>query len=297
MPSHIETLLTEVGVPAEDIAAVTALKDTDQFDPKPIVGKVKSSYQTQFQNDPNFFSDLTVEKLPAEVRKKLENTSFGRASGLATQKVLKAFGMTEADYADLPEETKEKFENLIPAIAEKFTKTKSGAKEIQEQLIAERRKREELEAKFGADYEKTIEEKHTGIANQKISAAIFNASLVGELSSIPGLKIPASDIAATASQIIQSKYGFERIGDYTVELRQKANPQMKVLKNGSSQELTLKDALVEIATERGWIEAKDGDDKRGGGTVTITPDKGTLKMVPPHVQKAIEKKIAASKQG
>lgn len=292
MPSHIETLLTTVGVPAEDIAAVTGLKDTDTFDPKPIVDKVKSSFQTQFQNDPTFFEGLTVEKLPPQTRKKLDDNAFGRAQGIATQKVLKAFGMSEADYADLPEETREKFESLIPAIAEKYTKTKSGDKETQAQLIEARKQLE----KYGPDYEKTIEEKAKTEANKTISAAIFNASLVGELSSIAGLKIPAGDIAATASQIIQSKYGFERIGDYGIELRQKANPNMKVLKNNSSQEMTLKEALTEIATERGWIDIKDPEGGKGGGTVTITPGKdGTLKMVPPHLQDKIGKKIAAEK--
>ncbi len=71
---------------------------------------------------------------------------------------------------------------------------------------------------------------------------------------------------------------------------------MKVLKDGTSQELSLKDALINIATERGWI-AEEGDDdegeKKGGGKVTIKPQGGKLKMVAPHLQDKISKKIAS----
>jgi hypothetical protein len=295
MPKHIVELLTTLGVPAEDAAKIDSLPEAEQatFDAKPYVEKVKGNYQTQFQNDPAFFTDLTIEKLPPSVKKQLESAAFGRAANIVTPKFLKILGMTEADYADVPEEQREKFETLIPAIAERWVKTrggKDGDKKLQEELIEARKQLE----KYGPDYEKGIETKHQTAADQKIAAAIFNSALVGELAAIPGLKIAASDIAATASAQLLSKYGFERIGDYSVELRQKANPQMKVLKNGSSQELTLKDALLEIATERGWVEKEQSDPKNGQGKFKVEPNgKGKLEMIPPHLQDKISKKIAA----
>jgi len=291
MPKHIVDLLTNLGMPAEDAAKIDSLPEAEQatFDAKPYAEKVRANYQTQFQNDPEFFSGITVDKLPPAVKKQIESAQFGRAAKITTDKLVKALGMTEADYADLPEETKEKIELLIPAIAEKYTKTKTGDKELQNQLIEARKKLEQ----YGPDYEAGIETKHKTAAEQRITSAIFNAALIGELSSIPGLKISASDIAKTAHDILQSKYGFERVGDYSVELRQKANPQMKVLKEGSSHELTLKDALTELATERGWIE-KPAVATKGNGVVTVTPENGALKMiVAPHLQDKISKKIAA----
>ena len=70
---------------------------------------------------------------------------------------------------------------------------------------------------------------------------------------------------------------------------------MKVLKNGSSHELTLSEALTEIATERGWVEKQEGG-KTGSGTVKITPTNDGLKaVVPPHLQDKISSKIAAEK--
>jgi hypothetical protein len=294
MPKHIETILTSVGLPAEEVQKIMELPEADQekFDAKPFADKVKENYQKQFQNDPAFFEGLTMEKLPPQTQKKLKDDSFGRAANVVKDKLLKGLGMTEADYADLPDEQKEKIESLIPAIVERYTKTKSGAKEVQEELI---KARKELE-KYGPDYEKTLESKYETQANQKVTSAIFNAALIGELSSIQGLKIPAGDIAATANNILQSKYSFERVGDYNVELRQKANPQMKVLKANSSHEMTLKDALLEIATERGWIEVKDDDSGKGSGTVNIKPNgKGELTMYPPHLRDQISKKIAAEK--
>lgn len=300
MPKHVETLLTNIGIPADDVAKIIALPEADQatFDTKPYLEKVKANYQTQFKNDAAFFDDITIEKLPIEVKKKIEAAQFGRSNNIVRDKVLKGMGFTDADLEDLSEEQKQKIELFIPAVTEKWTKKNSSAKEIQDQLIAERRKNEEMAAKFGDDYEKTIETKYQTQAEQKVTAAIFNASLIGELSAIPGLKIAAADIAATANNILQSKYGFERIGDYQVELRQKANPQMKVLKEGSSHELTLKDALIEIATERGWIE-KEGDSKKtGSGVVKITPQNGQLTMkdvIAPHLMDKISSKIAAEK--
>jgi hypothetical protein len=109
------------------------------------------------------------------------------------------------------------------------------------------------------------------------------------------LKISASDIAKTADEIVNSKYAFERVGDFGVELRQKANPQMKVLKDNSSHELTLSEVLLEIAKERKWVEEKTEPGK-GSGVVTVTPGKnGALSMVPPHLQDRISSKIGAAK--
>lgn len=291
MPSHVETLLTTIGIPAEDAAKILAVPEAEQatFDATPYAEKVKTNYKTQFENDPTFFEGATLEKLPIEVKKKLESSQYGRAANIMRDKLLKGLGLTDADLADLTEEQKEKLELYVPAVAEKYAKTKASDKQVQAELIEARKQLE----KFGPDYEKGIESKYKTEAEQRVTAAIFNAALIGELSAIPGLKIPAADIAATANGILQSKFGFERVGDYSVELRQKANPQMKVLKNGSSQELTMKEALMEIATERGWIEAAKSDSK-GSGKIPVVPDgKGALTMVPPHLQGKISAKIAS----
>jgi hypothetical protein len=118
---------------------------------------------------------------------------------------------------------------------------------------------------------------------------------LGELSAIPGLKITASDIAKTANDILSSKYGFERVGDYSVELRQKDNPKLQVLKPGSSQQLTLKEALTEIATERRWIETETKKEPIIGKVTPGKDGKLTVDFIPPHLKAIIEKKIAAEK--
>lgn len=297
MPSPIETLLTNAGLAAEDVTKITTLPEAEQatFDPKPYVDKMKGNYSTQLANDPEFFKSITVDKLPGEVKKRFEGEQFGRAAKIVQEKLLKGLGMTEADYADLPDETKNKIELLIPAIADRYTKTKSGAKEVQEQLIAERKKVEEYERRYGPDYEKEIATKYQTEAEQRITAAMFNAALIGELSSLEGLKVSAQDLAATANALLNSRYAFERVGDFGVELRNKTNPSMKVLKDGSSQELTLREALVQLATEKKWIEDKKPDGKLSG-TLKVEPTKnGTLQMVPPHLQAKISNKIAAEK--
>lgn len=290
MPKHIVNLLTGLGLPAEDATKIDSLTETEQetFDFKPYAEKVKANYHTQFQNDPTFFDDITLEKLPLDIKKKIENTQFGRAAKITSDKLTKGLGMTDADYAELTTEQKEKLELFVPAIAEIFSRTKTGDKELQNQLIDARKQLE----KYGPEYETTIATKYETQANQKISSAIFNSNLIGELSSIPKLKIAASDIAKTASDILLNKYGFERIGEFDIELRQKDKPEMKVLKEGTSHQLTLKDALVDIATERGWIDEDDPDGNKGGGKINIVPKDGKLTIVSPHISDKIKRKIA-----
>lgn len=292
MPNNSEALLKSIGISDEDIQAINSVPEDKVFDPSPYVGKIKESYQTQLKNDAAFFSDLTVDKLPKDVKKRLESEQYGRASNIVKDKALKAFGMTEAEFEDLPEEQRQKLETFMPVLAERYAKTKAGDKEMQNQLIQERKAfekyreendQEKIKAKFETEY------------NDKFTKAILTANLISELSAIPGLKISAADIAKTAKDIIESKYAFEKVGDFGVELRQKANPQMKVLKDNSSQELTLKEALTAIAEERGWVE-KTSDPKTGKGTVTtkVEPNKGVLVMAP-HLQDKISAKIAAEK--
>lgn len=292
MPTPVETILTSAGIPAEDVTKIIALQgeEADKFDANPYLDKVKGNYQTQFKNDPAFFSDITIENLSPEVKKKIEGGQFARAANIVKDKFLKALGMTEADYSDLAEDQRKELDSFIPAIAEKFAKTKAGDKQLQQDLIDARKKLESFDG-----YEEKIKGEYEKSSNEKIATAIFRANLIGELSRIPGLKINAADIAKTADELLSSKYAFERVGDFGVELRQKANPQMKVLKNGSSHELTLSDALLEIATERNWVD-KEEKGKTGSGTVKVTPTNEGLKaVVPPHLQSKISSKIAAEK--
>jgi hypothetical protein len=297
MPKHIEQLLTNAGLAAEDVQVIMSLPDDKQetFDPKPYADKINSHFTTILQNDPKFFDSITVEKLPPAVKKQLESGQYARATNIAKEKIAKALGFSEEEIKDLATDDYKALDFYVPAITEKWTKSKSGAKETQEQLIEARKQLE----KFGPNYEKEIETKfktqYETDSNQKINTALFNAAMIGELSSIQGLKIAASDIAKTAHDILLSKYGFERIGDYGIELRQKDNPTMKVLKANSSQALTLKEALHEIAVERNWVEAED---KPGGKIIKgkVGPEKNgqqTMTVIAPHLQDKISKKIAA----
>lgn len=293
MPKHIQDILVAAGIPAEDAQKIDSLPEADQatFDSKPYVDKVRESFKTQFQNDPEFFNDQTIEKLPPAIKKKIEAQQFARTTNIVRDKYLKGLGMTEADIADLTDEQKEQFDQFIPAVAQKYAKSKAGDKQLQQDLIEARKQLE----KYGPDYEKGIADKYQSESDKKIAAAIFRANLIGSLSRIKGLKIPASDIAKAADEIVSAKYGYEMVGDFGVELRQKANPQMKVLKDNSSHELTLDEALDQIAEERGWKD-KEQVQGKGSGVVKVTPGKeGLMAGIPPHFQETILKKMNIGK--
>lgn len=285
--SPAEALLTTVGLPLEDLEKISTLTEDEQktFDPKPYSEKVKANYQTQLQNDPAFFTDMTIEKLPPSVKKMLESGQYARATNVAKSALAKSLGFNAEEVKDLEADDFKALEKYIPAITEKWTKTKAGDKELQQQLIEARKKAEQ----YGPDYEKGVETKYETQAEQKVTAAVLDYNVVADLSSIPNLKINAVDVSKTATEILVSRYGYARVGNL-VELRQKANPEMKVLKTNSSQELTLKEALIEIATERGWIE-KEKVVNGSGVVTTVTPTNGQL-FVAPHLQDKISKKIA-----
>lgn len=287
MPKHIETLLTNIGITPEDATAI--VESTDDMDVSQYVEKVKTNYKTQLQNDPEFFA---FDKLPADVKKKIESGQYARATNVTKEKLAKALGFTPEEIKDLETDDFKALDYYVPAIADKWTKGKSGDKEIQAQLIDARKQLEKFDG-----MEERLKMKYESETGQKIASVIFNASVLSELAAIPGLKISATDIAKTANEILQSKYAFERVGDYSIELRQKSNPTMKVLKPNSSKELTLKEAIQEIVKERAWAadvdEDDDGADKNRSGKVKIVPDKGKLSMIAPHLQDKISKKIAA----
>src|SRR6185369_335834 len=141
MSKHIETLLTNAGLPVEDVQKIVSLPEAEQatFDPKPFVEKINSHYSTIHQNDPAFFNSVTIDKLPPSIKKQIESEQFGRASNIHRDKVLKGLGMTEAEFEDLPESDRKQIEKLIPVALERWTKTHSGSKETQEQLIEARK--------------------------------------------------------------------------------------------------------------------------------------------------------------
>lgn len=297
MPKAIEIVLKSVGLPDEDVKKIAAIADDDTtFDANPFTEKIKGNYQTQFKNDPEFFKDITVETLPPSVKKAIESAQYARSTNESKGKIAKALGFDAEEIKDLESDDFKPLDRYISAITDKWTKSKSGSKEVQEQLIAERKKNEEFVKKYGPDYEKEVETKYQKQSEEKETKAIISANMISELSAIPGLKVKASTLAREANDILNSKYAFERVGEYSVELRQKGNPAMKVLKNGSSEELTLKDALSEIAEKEGWIE-KEKDSVKGSGTVTaVVPANGQLKMqASPHVATAIQKKIDSEK--
>ncbi len=60
MPTHVETLLTNIGISPEDVAKIVSLPEDDAtFDYKPYVDKLRANNQTQLQNDPEFFTHMT----------------------------------------------------------------------------------------------------------------------------------------------------------------------------------------------------------------------------------------------
>src|SRR5690349_13344264 len=141
MSKHIETLLTSAGIPAEDATRIASLPEAEQetFDVKPYVEKIKTNYQTQLQNDPSFFNDLTLEKLPADIKKKLESGQYARATNVAKEKIAKALGFTAEEIKEFEADDYKALDYYVQAVVEKWTKNKSGDKETQQQLIEARK--------------------------------------------------------------------------------------------------------------------------------------------------------------
>lgn len=285
---HLNTVLTEAGIDAKDIETILGLPAEDTtFKAGDYVGKINSGAETRLKNDPKFWEGLDENNVNETLKKKIESQQYGRANNIVRQKVMKAFGLKDEDLADMTDDEKKSLETYVTKAAEKYTSTKASDKELQKELIAAKKRAEELEAdipvKEGA-LKTSLEAKYN---NEKIDFIIL-----AELATIENLKAPAQYLLANLAASLKEENAFV-ISGVKAQPKQKANPALDVL--DGAKVLTLKDLIVKKLTADGLIGDKPDPLKNSGRSkVDVDPDgKGGLK-ISPHIMAQIEKNKVAS---
>ena len=279
---HIQAVLTAAGIAATDFEALKALPaDAADFKPDEYVGKVRTAVETALKNDPNFWNSLDENNVNETFKKKIQDQQYGRAANIVRQKMLAGLGLTEEDFKDLPEDDKKRLETFAAKATERFVTTKAGDKEMQKDLLATRKKLEELEASLPEKETQYKTQYETQFQNQVIDYIVL-----AELATIEGLKAPANYIADKIAAELKSEYTL-KVNGMRAEPFQKSNPNLKVVEG--SKELGLKDLINKILTRDQLIGEKQSDpsDEKGKTKIRVEGEDNKLK-VSSHVQAAID---------
>lgn len=269
---HIKQVLTNSGIDDADFEIINALPaDHKDFKADDYVGKARTSFETQIKNDPKFWEGLDENNVNDTLKKKIEAQQYGRASNIVRQKTLKAFGLSEDDFADLAEEDKKKFEVFIGKAADKYAATKAGDKQLQKDLVDARKRIEEFETKIPADNEALKADYEGKLNNEKLDFIVL-----AELASVQGLKVPANYIADKVAAELKNNYSL-KVNGLKADVKQKENAALDVLEG--SKILGLKDLITKILIRDGLIaEGQKPETSSGKTTIEVEGKDGELQV-------------------
>jgi hypothetical protein len=286
---HLNTLVTTAGLEADDIKAILELPaDTKDFKPEDYVTKIRGNVETQIKNDPKFWEGLDENNVNEGLRKKIEAQQYGRAANIVRQKALKALGMKEDDLSDLTDEEKKSVETYVSKAAEKYAASKVSDKQLQADLLAARKKLEDLEADIPTREGKIKQDYETKFNNEKLDFIIL-----AELATVENLKAPASYLIKELAASLKEENAFQVNGLKAIP-KQKSNPNLDVLEGAKA--LTLKDLIVKKLKADGLINEQQQQQQSGKGKVTVDvePDnKGNL-AISSHILDKIKANSPAS---
>lgn len=285
--THLEQVATAAGLTPDAVKAIVELPaDAKDFTPDAHVTALRDNVATALKNDAAFYEGLTVDKLPQPVQKALEAQQYGRAATIARTNMLKTAGLKEDDFKELGEEGK-KLDVFIPALIAKFAAGKITDKQLQEGLQKANQELEELKGQLP-----TLEKKYADQYETKVAGFQNSANVLATIAQVPGLKVPASLVGRAVQEKLAATYALVLVNGQT-ELRQLSNPQLKVLVDNGTKELTLERAVTEILnTEKAIDEgaAKKATTKETGKTEIENNGDGTLKLST-HVNGRLAKRL------
>lgn len=281
MPAEqLKAVLTAVGLPEDKFNEIMNLPEDKvaEFKADEYVSALRGSVENQIKNDARFWESLDENNVGEALKTKIEKAQFNRVSNIARQKIQKALGLSDEDIADMPEETKAKYETYVAALGEKYSQKGSNDKQLQKELMEARKRLETLEASAPELEKKYKEQYETASRNDKIDMIIL-----AELASIDGsethkLKVPASYFADKIAKELKDSYTLNLNG-FKIDAKQKQNPNLSVL--DGSKEMTTRDLIVKILQRDNLIEdrkpQKDGP-QRGKVSADADPKDGTFKI-------------------
>lgn len=263
---HLNALVTASGLEATDIETILALPAEDKtFTPDSYVGKIRTNIETQVKNDPKFWEGLDENNVHEGLKKKIEAQQYGRAANIVRQKALKALGLKEEDLGELTDDEKKNLETYISKAGEKYAATKVSDKQLQADLLATRKKLEDLELDIPTREGKIKQDYETKFNNDKLDFIIL-----AELATVENLKAPAQYLVQKLAAELKEENAFV-VSGLKATPKQKANPNLDIL--DGSKALTLKDLIVKKLTADGLIaEPAKPDRQQGQFKAAVEPD-------------------------
>ena len=261
---HLNAIVTAAGLEPSDIEAILAIEEGKELDGT-YVGKIVSKAETIVKNDPKFWEGLDENNVNEGLKKKIEAQQYGRAINTARQKTLKALGLKEEDLGDLTEDEKKNLETYIGKAADKYASTKVSDKQLQADLVAARKKLEDLELDIPTREGKIKQDYETKFNSEKLDFIIL-----AELATVENLKAPAQYLVQKLAAELKDENAFVINGLKAIP-KQKSNPNLAIL--DGAKEVTLKDLIVKKLTADGLIgEQKQKEKQTGKFTADVEPD-------------------------
>lgn len=285
--THLEQVATAAGLTPEAVKAIIELPaDAKDFKTDEHVTALHGVVGNALKNDAKFYEDLTIEKLPPTVKKALEQEQYGRAANIARSNMLKNANLTEKDFEELGEEGK-KLDKFIPALMAKFSAGKITDKQLQEGMLKAKQELEQLKDQLPG-----LEKKYADQYETRVAGFQNSANVLATIAQVPGLKVPASLVGRAIQDQLAANYTLVLVNGQT-ELRQLDKPELKVLVDNGTKELTLERAVTELLTKEKAIDeeaAKKSTTKVNGKTEIENDGKGNLKLSP-HVNGRLAKRM------
>ncbi len=234
---------------ADDLAKMT----DDEF-----TNPVSLAFRTKLENDNDFLTGLTVEKLPDSLKKTLESGQYTRFMKEIEEVATKELHLSPDAFTD---EDRKKLKPFVRKVNEMYVAKNGGAnaealKTLQQNLQKEMAEKEEL--KTGA--QKLLADQETALKGT-YGAKLQKMAGIVKLSKQAGLKIQPEYALPVILDKMNAKYSVEfdeDKGDFV--LKQKANNKLAVLK-ADGKELTFDEEMTEMLKADKMIEEPKGKTK------------------------------------
>lgn len=285
MNDAIKKLLAALGLPQAQIDALAAISDAKDLKVEDFVTPIKTNFQTQFLNDDTFLESIPEEKTSKTVKKQIESSQYARFMN-ETQDVTREFAIS---LDDLTPEEKKSLKGTLRAAIKKAQASGADSKTITDlqdklsQVMAEKTKAETEAEKRVNDAVSSTSKKYADKLEKANAIAILNGQTT----------VPAEYVVDTALGKVKEKYTVSFNPEtLTAELKQKANPQLDVLRQDGSR-ITLKDALVEQIKEDGIYKEIEKEETIAPKTekIEVTGD-ATKAVVASYIEKKMQPALA-----
>lgn len=270
------------------------------YDPKTDVEAVTNATKNKYLNDDEFLKSIPENKISPDILKKVESGQLTRFQNEMKELAMKELGFEEKDFEDLkPKEKESVIKATARFITSKHLEKKGNVQGLKDMQTQVQQLTEKLEAKDADWQEKSKQEleKVNGVASARIIKNVTKAVLA----TLPGVKltVPPAYITEQLLSRLQNNYTLVLDDNDDVQLRQKANKELKVL--DGSKEVTFEDALKKqiLSDKLGEeVKADDKDDPKKKKKVVIGEgeegDDNTF-TAPDYISSKIKKNVDLEK--